>query len=314
MNKKRYLAYRLAWAGVASFGMTVVLFFIALHVGDFTDAPRVQESLPDTSEEFWTEGDPVYVQYGDWLYSLVTFDWGTSQRFGEPVTSLLVERGKVTAAYLVPAVFLGTLFATVFGYVAGRNRGQKSDGAIRLFSYVLLAIPNFVVAGAFAKYIQRRMFELDASTFQLEASLLSEWNLIWLSVGAGLMGTHIAAVQIRHVRSQSSKYLEMDFSRQLRAKGVGPRRTARHILRAAAVPLTALFVAEVLGLLLVSVFVIEAALGIPGLGYIAWQAAGVNDAQLLLTITFLLAVTVILFSVLEDIVSVVLDPRLETVE
>jgi len=294
--------------------VTIVLFLLALRIGDLTQVSRVQANLPAVSEQFWSPEDPIYVQYADWVYSLLTLDWGTSRRFGEPVTSLLVERGKVTAAYLVPAVLLGTLFSTVFGYVAGLNRGQKSDGAVRFLGYVLLAVPNFLVAGAFGRYIERRMFQLDARTFQLDAGLFAEWNRIWLLVAILIVGTHVAAVQLRHVRTQSSKYLEADFNQMLRAKGAGPVRTARHILRAAAVPLTALFVAEVLGLLLVSVFVVEAALGVPGLGYIAWQATGINDAGLLLPISFLVAVTVILGTVLEDIVAVLFDPRLEDVD
>lgn len=296
------------WAGVASFVVTVVLFLLALPIGDLTQAP--QAALPDVSNELWTPDDPVYVQYADWLSSLVTFDWGTSHRFGEPVSTLLVERGQITAAYLVPAVLLGTVASTVFGYVAAARQGQKSDGLIRLVTYVLLAVPNFVIAAAFGRYIEQRAYELDAHTYDLEAGLLAEWNLVWLTAAVLILGTHVAAVQIRHVRTQSGEYFGTDFARMLRAKGVGPLGTARHILRAAAVPLTSLFVAEVVGLLLVSVFVIEAVLGIPGVGYVAWQAAGINDAPVVLAVTFLVAVVIILASVLEDIVAVVFDPRI----
>jgi peptide/nickel transport system permease protein len=311
VNRGRYLAYRFAWAGLASLVVTVVLFVVATSIGDLTETLGGAESptYPDAEAEFWDESDPLYIQYLDWLGSLVTLQWGDSLRYGEPVTDLLVERGQITAAYLVPAVLLGTAIATVFGYVAAAREGGILDGSIRTSTYVVLAVPNFVLAATFGRYLEKRAF--GTSSYYLEEGILSKWNLIWLAVAVVILGTHVAAVQIRQIRAQSSEYLAAEFTRMLHAKGVGPLGIARHVLRAAIVPLTSLFVAETVGLLLVSVFVIEAVLGIPGIGFVTWQALNINDAPLVLSVTFLIAVTIILASLAEDIVAVVFDPRLD---
>jgi peptide/nickel transport system permease protein len=311
VNRKRYIGYRLLWAGVASFIVTVVLFLIALSIGELASGARA--SFGD-AEVFWQSDEPAYVQYFDWVQSLVTLDWGTSQRFGKPVTSLLAERAPVTAAYLVPAVLIGTLVSTTFGYIAALKRGQWSDRLIRTVSYLLLAVPNFLIGALLVGYFERRIYEIDGRFYELEASIFTKWNLFWLLLATVILGTHVAAVQIRQVRTQSTEYFDTDMTQQLRAKGVGSWRFARHILRAAAVPLTSLFVAEVLGLLLVSVFVMEAVLRIPGLGEVAWRAVSVNDGPVALTVTFLIAFTIILASVLEDIVAIVFDPRLAAEE
>lgn len=310
MNRRQYIGYRCLWAGVASFVVTVILFVIALSIGDLTQSPQAQ-AVFGQPDQFWDPDAPVYVQYFDWVQSLVTFDWGTSQRFDQPVTELLVERGTITAAYLLPAVVLGTLISTTLGYVAAARRGQWSDRLIRASSYAVLAVPNFVVGAILVRYIQGRMYEIDARLYELDAALFSTWNLFWLLAAVVILGTHVAALQVRQVRTQSSEHLNSDLTQMLRAKGVGPLRFARHILRAAAVPLTSLFVAEVLGLLLVSVFVVEAVLSIPGLGLTAWEAITINDGPVILTITFLISFTIILASVVEDIVAVVFDPRLD---
>ncbi len=310
MNRSQYLGYRVLWAGVASVLVTVVLFVLALSLGDLTQSPEAQSAY-GSPDQFWHPDDPVYVQYFDWVTSLVTFDWGTSQRFDEPVTALLAERAPVTAAYLFPAVLLGTLASTTFGYLAARTQGQRADGSIRGVSYVALAVPNFLIGALVLHYFAVRAYEFDVEFYELDAGFSSEWNLFWLSVATLILATHVWAVQIQQVRRQSLEYLDTDLTKQLRAKGVGPLRFARHVLRAGAVPLTSLFVAEVLGLLLVSVFVVEAVLGIPGLGMVAWQAITINDGPVVLTITFLISFTIILASVLEDLVAVVFDPRLD---
>ena len=311
MNRRRYIAYRLTWAGCAALLVTLVLFALAQGIGDLSQAPQTASNLPDVSNDFWSADDPLYVQYVDWVTGLLTLEWGTSIRFGEPVTGLLADRAKFTAVYLVPAVVLGTAASTAFGYVAAHRRGQLSDGVIRSGTYLVLAVPNFVIAGAFARYIERRAYELDARTFVLDAGLTGEWNLVWLTAATLILGTHVWATQLRQVRAQSSEHLTSDFARLLHAKGLGPLGIARHVLRAAAVPLTSLFVAETVGVLLVSVFVIEAVLGIPGIGYVTWQAAAINDGPVVLASSFLFALAVIAASVVEDIAAVVLDPRLD---
>lgn len=311
MNRRQYIAYRVGWAGVASLLVSFALFVVATSIGDITNGPEISPALPDVENTLYDPSDPIYVQYADWLWSFVTLDWGTSLRFGDPVAGLLAERAKFTAAYLVPAVILGTIASTVFGYISARREGSLSDGSIRAVSYVVLAVPNFLLAVAFSRYVKDRALELDYRSFTLEAGLLGEWNGIWLSVAAVILGTHVGATQLRQVRAQSSEYFGADFVQMLHAKGIGPRRLARHVLRAAAVPLTSLFVAEVIGVLLVSVFVIEAVLGIPGVGYVVWQAAAVNDAPLVLTATVLVALSILLANLVEDIAAVVLDPRLD---
>lgn len=314
VSRARYIAYRVTWAGAASLVVSVVLFAVAVEIGDprtFSETAAALPDLPPDANQFWDPGAPVYVQYLDWLGSMLTLQWGTSIRFGEPVAQLFLERAKITATYLLPAVALGTVGATGFGYLAAHRQGEWSDGLVRGVGYLALAVPNFVLAGAFARYIRQRSYELDARTFTLEADLLGEWNAVWLAAAALLLGTHVAATQVGPVRAQSSEYLAADFARMLRAKGLGWLRVARHVLRAAAVPLASLFVAEVVGLLLVSVFVIEAVLGIRGIGFVTWQAAAVNDLPVVLAATFLVSLSVIVAGVIEDLAAVLLDPRLE---
>jgi len=311
VSRGRYILYRTVWAVVASLAVTAVLFAIvrvAPPVNQFGEA-----GLPalEIDNGFWDPADPIHLQYVDWLVSLFTLDWGRSLRFGNPVTELIAERAVITVAYLLPAVLFATVLSTVLGYVAATTEGEWSDGLIRGGSYVVLAVPNFILGIVVFRYVERRSLEFGARFYELDAGLIAGWNLFWLAVAALILATHVAAAQLRYVRAQSSEQLSADYVKILRAKGRGPLGVARHVLRAAAVPLTSLFVAEVLGLLLVSVFVVETVLEIPGLGFVLYQAVGVNDLPVVLVTTWFLSVVVILANLAEDILAVVFDPRVD---
>lgn len=310
MSRARYVAYRLAWGVVSTLCVTLALFVVGRSIGDLRKSEAVSSALPNVSNDLWNASDPLLVQYADWLSALVTLEWGTSIRFGEPVVGLLAERAALTAAYLVPAVLFGTAASVALGYVAARRRGRLSDRAIRGAAYLVLAVPNFFVGATVVRYVNRRAYEIDASTFEYGAGLLTEWNAIWLAAATTLLGTHVCATQLQQVRAQSGDQLETDLARLVRAKGAGPLRTARHVLRATAASLAALFVAETVGLLLVSVFVIEAVLSIPGIGYVTWQAASVNDVPVVLAATVLVSLSIVAASVVEDLAALVLDPRI----
>lgn len=310
MSRIRYLLYRVVWATFATTVVTAVLFLVARAAPDVSDTPEANLPAREINNAFWDPADPVYLQYLDWLGSLLTFDWGRSLRFGDPVGSLIAERALVTGAYLVPAVVVGVVLATVLGYVAAVTEGRWSDGLIRGGSYLVLAVPNFMLGITVYWYVQRQAYQINAQFYSLDAGFTNRWNLLWLTVAGVILSTHVAAAQLRYVRAQSSEFLSQEFVKTLKAKGKRPVGIARHILKAGGASFASLFVAEVLGLLLVSVFVVEAVLSIPGLGSMAWKAAAVNDVPVILVTTWLVALTVVLASLAEDILAVALDPRI----
>ena len=314
MLRLRYVAYRLGWGAVAIVVVTFLLFVLARQAPVLTDptpGTTADGLLPDVELDLWDRDASLLTQYRQWLWSFLTLDWGISLRHGEPVGTLIRTRGRITLAYVLPGVIGGIGLSTALGYAAARRAGQWSDTTIRASSYLILAIPNFFIGAIAYAYLQRRLFELDAHFYDLGLGVTEGWNPVWLGIAVVIFTTHTAAVQLRYVRSQSSEQLAAPFVQTLAAKGASPRRTARHVLRAAAVPLLALFVAQVFAVLLVSVFVIEAVLAIPGLGFALWEAVLLNDVPLVLAVSTLLAGLVIGANLLEDILAAALDPRIE---
>lgn len=313
MLRFRYVVYRLGWGVAAVLVVTFLLFVLARQAPALADPQAGSEAdglLPAVDFELWELEAPLLTQYRQWLWSFLTLEWGVSLRHGEPVSDILLTRGRITLAYVVPGVVGGILLSTALGYTAARQAGRWPDALVRGGGYLILAIPNFLLGALAYAYLERRLFELDAHFYDLDKGLAEGWNPLWLGIAVVIFMTHTAAVQLRYVRSQSNEHLTAPFVQTLTAKGAPPRRTARHVLRAAAVPLVALFVAQVFAVLLVSVFVIEAVLAVPGLGFALWEAVIVNDTPLVLAVSTLLAVLVIGANLVEDFLAALLDPRI----
>src|SRR5699024_9754728 len=81
-----------------------------------------------------------------------------------------------------------------------------------------------------------------------------------------VLGTSLLTGQIRYTRAQSLEHVGTEFVKLVRAKGARRWRVARHLLRNAAVPLLSLFFADMMGIVVLNVFVLEYVFEIPGLG------------------------------------------------
>jgi len=117
---------------------------------------------------------------------------------------------------------------------------------------------------------------------------------------------------MRYSRAEALEYVEADFVKTARAKGVSERRVLyRHIFRPASVPLATILVGDILTIVLASSYLIEVVFGIPGLGKLSFDAIVNQDTELVLGTVLVPAFLVILSNLAQDIAYTVLDPRID---
>lgn len=139
---------------------------------------------------------------------------------------------------------------------------------------------------------------------------LTDW--VRFAIPALVLATSLFAVQLRYARMEALDYLGEDYTRLLRSKGAGPRDVATHTVRNTAVPLISLFFAELVTVLVVNVYVMEAAFQIPGIGEMTLRAIGERDINVVMAATMLLVIAAIFGNLLQDLAYVYLDPRADT--
>jgi peptide/nickel transport system permease protein len=112
------------------------------------------------------------------------------------------------------------------------------------------------------------------------------------------------------VRSAVLDVIRLDYVTTARAKGLAERVVVvKHVVRNALIPvvtLVALSMPAVFG----GAIVTEQIFRVPGIGSLLISAILANDTPVIMAVTFVLAILVILFNLLADILYGWLDPRI----
>lgn len=299
------LLLRLASALLVMFGVcTLVFLLIHLVPGDPVEVMLGEGARPaDRAALRATLGldRPLGVQYLDYLSGLVRLDLGTSLHAQRPVTHLLAERVGPTLELAIAALLLAVIIAIPLGVLAARHQGGAIDRGAMGFSLLGAAIPNFWLGPILI----------------LVFSLWLGWTPVSGREGAGslilpavTLGTGLAAVLARMVRSSLLEVLGEDYIRTARAKGLSPTAVLwRHALRNAWLPILTLIGLQ-FGALLGGAVVTETVFAWPGLGSLLIEAIQTRDYPLVQASVLVISLTYLAVNRATDLLYTAIDPRI----
>lgn len=337
MSRARYLARRGASALVAAFLVLSVSF---LFIGATPDPGQWEGGGPgsgavgvnsdvnvsEAAERYRQErqayleakglDDPVHVRYARWMLHAVTLQWGPSELYEVPVTAVLRSAIPATLTYVVPALLLSVLVGLGLGVYGALHRRGPLDRLSAGLAYAGFGVPDFYLGelllfvgyaylGLFADVGGRGSSSLEA------VPLLTEGRLLHVLLPTLVLTTSLVATQLRYARNASLEHVGAEFLTFVRAKGAGPLRVARHLVRNASVLLVSLFFAETVAVLVMNVYVIEVVFGIQGLGQVSFLAIQERDIALVLGTVMVFAFIGIAGNLVQDVLYAMLDPRLE---
>ncbi|QXJ26903.1 ABC transporter permease [Actinomadura graeca] len=289
-------------------------------------APRPSEAVIDAQLTRFNLNDrtPLAVRYGTWVAGLAHGDLGHTWQ-GERVADELWRRVGVSLRLVSLGAVLGGVLGVLAGAYAAVRRGRTADRLITLLSYLLLAVPVFVLAVLLQIVACRtndvtglRVFEWVGET----TPGASEGPFGALG-GLGDRARHlllptatIALVQLalysRYQRSMMLDVLHADFVRTAQAKGLRRRDALlRHGLRTALIPMTTYF-AYTSGLLLLGGVFTEKIFGWHGMGEWLVDSVTRGDVNVVAAVNCLAAVAVLLAGLASDVLYGILDPRVRT--
>jgi peptide/nickel transport system permease protein len=114
----------------------------------------------------------------------------------------------------------------------------------------------------------------------------------------------------RYIRATMLEVINSDYIRTARAKGISERRVIfLHALKNASLPLVTL-VGLNLPFILSGAVITETIFSWPGMGYMYINALDQFDASLVVAFVLMIAVAVVFFQLLTDVVYAWLDPRI----
>jgi|AntRauMinimDraft_4_1070384.scaffolds.fasta_scaffold00082_2 peptide/nickel transport system permease protein len=248
---------------------------------------------------------PLHERYLDWIVDITTLDWGYSRAYEQPIIDVLNGRVQTTLEYVIPGVGIAILLGITFGLLAALWKDRPLDWSNRVGAYVLLGVPAFMTI-YYLRFVSGTQL-ISIHGMQITFPGLGAKTMATLAVAFGLL-----AGQVRFVRSAVLDEVENEFVKLLRAKGSTPLNLTRHLLRNAAIPIASLSVAEILGVLMLNIYVIESVLGISGLAEASLRAVRLPDIRLAIWTTMVLVFIGLVGNLIQDILYGYLDPRIQS--
>lgn len=244
---------------------------------------------------------PLGQQYWHYWEGVLHGDLGPSVRYNQSVSSLIAERYPFTLQLTIAALFVAIVISIPAGVRSAQRRGRWDDKLLSVVSLFGLSFPNFALGPILILFFAIRLGLLPVS---------GSGTLAHLVLPAITMGSALAAILTRMVRTSMLEELSQDYIRTARAKGLSERTVVyRHALRNAMLPVLTV-VGLQFGALLAGAIVTETIFSWPGIGRLTIQAIGNRDYYLVEGCILAIGLTYVIVNFLTDLLYSVANPRI----
>lgn len=311
----------------------VIFLLLELAPGDpmaqvpLTVPPEVKAKM----REALGLGEPMHVRYWKWLVQLlwiepqVLFDstFGTTFSEGKqrilswqtrsPVMEMVAQRLPQTLWVVGMAYVVGILIALPIGIYSAYRQYSVFDQAGTFVTMIGFSVPPF-----FTGPLLIMVFAVHLGWFPSVYDTTHEvtnWASLKVQLGQMIMPVMVLALQTtaqisRFMRASMLDNLNQDYVRTARAKGLPEKMVVLvHVLRNSMIPVVtaiALGIPSIFG----GAIITEVVFKVNGIGAQLLSALQANDLPSVQTITFIIAVLIVLFNLIADVLYGILDPRI----
>ncbi|ABN75251.1 ABC transporter permease subunit [Cereibacter sphaeroides] len=301
----RYTLRRLASAVPTVFIIVTLTFFmIRLAPGGPFDLERPLDPLiMENLKRAYNLDGSLWSQYLTYMGNLMQGDLGPSFTKRDFTVNDLFASGLPISMLLGGlAISLAVAIGTILGAIAALRQNSWLDYTIVGLATFGITTPNFVVAPLLSLFFGVILRWLPAGGWS------SSDPAYWVLPVVTLALPQVAVIA-RLVRGATIEALRSNHVRTARAYGL-PARTVvvKHALRAAMLPAVSYLGPTAAGLLTGSV-VVETIFGLPGIGRYFVQGALGRDYTLVMGTVVVIALFILLFNLIVDLLYTLLDPR-----
>jgi peptide/nickel transport system permease protein len=322
-----YILRRILYMVPTLFGISLIAFLIIqLPPGDYlTSMVANMESSGQTVDpgqiaqlrEQYGFDQPIYVQYGKWIYGIVTRgDFGQSFQWRQPVSSLIWDQLGTTLLITLASLLFVWAVALPIGIYSAVRRYSVGDHVFTLLGFIGLAVPNFILA-LVLMYASYRLFGQSVGGLyspQFESAGWS-WAKLYDLIGhlwvpIIVIGTSGTAALIRILRANLTDELHKPYVLTARAKGLPEYKVVlKYPVRIALNPFVSAL-GWVLPHLVSGATIISIVLNLPTAGPLLLSSLVSQDMYLAGTFILLLGVLTLVGMLVSDLLLALLDPRI----
>ena len=301
----RFIALRTLQAIPVILTVITVTFFLvrAAPGGPFASEKAVMPQVQAALEARYRLDQPMLQQYASYLGDLVRGDLGPTFRYpGRSVDELILDGLPITAELGLYAMIVAVLLGVSSGVVASLRPNTAQDYVPMSAAMIGICMPSFLLGPLLVLIFGIWLQWLPVSGWGASPG---DKILTCITLGAMYAG-YIARLS----RSGMLEVLSQDYLRTARAKGLPEYKVIlKHALRGGLLPVVS-YLGPAFAHMLSGSFVVETIFQIPGLGRFYVQAAFNRDYTMILGTTIFLAVLIVVFNLLSDIIATWLNPRL----
>jgi peptide/nickel transport system permease protein len=245
---------------------------------------------------------PFLVQYGAWLFGLLTGNMGVSYVSGRDVFGTFVSKLPATMLLTLFSVMVTVLISVPLGIISAVRHDRIADYLIRFLSFIGNSMPNFLVALLLMRLLAIRL----------------KWLPV-ISNGTGLksavmptltLAIAMSAKYVRQVRAAVLDELNRDYVIGMRSRGIREGVILKNsVLRSSLLTIITLLAISI-GSLLGGTAIVESIFMWDGVGKLAVDAITMRDYPLVQAYVVWMAVIYVAVNLVTDLLYHALDPRI----
>jgi peptide/nickel transport system permease protein len=302
--------------------MLVISFLIYLGIelmpGDAVDFLIPPDALSTMSAEQLDQmrnslglNDPFVIRYVKWLMGILHGDFGYSLQSGVPVAEIMRNHISATIELSVASLIMSSVFGILLGVISALKKGSVLDHILDVVGMVGVAIPQFLFGLICINTLALHHNILPVGGRMAYAGQSFIQRLPYLILPAAVLGFSMTAGVMRYARGSMLESMGRDYMKTARSKGIPEWRVnLLHGLRAAVTPVVVL-IGFRLPMLIGGAVVVEEVFQWPGIGGLFIKAVRAQNTPLVMMIGFFSVLIVLVSSILVDLVTAMLDPRIK---
>lgn len=305
----KYILKRIFYMICVLLGVTILTFSL-LHLvpGDPAEMIAIErygeEVTADVIEHVRIElglDKPLHIQYLRWLGNVLQGDLGYSSRTDRPVFDEIKMRFPATLELAIAGMFVSLIISIPIGIISAIKQYSAIDNASMFIALIGVSMPNFWLGLLLILFFSVHLGALP---------VFGRGGIEHLILPAITLGTGMAAITTRLIRSSMLEVLTQDYIRTARAKGLSEKIViGKHALKNALIP-----VITIIGLqfaaLLDGVVIIEVIFAWPGIGRLLVDSVFARDIPVIQAGVLFSAILITTANLLVDISYAYLDPKI----
>ena len=301
--------------------MVIVISFLIYLGLELTPGDAVSHMVPPDARSMMDEerlqalreslglGKPFIVRYWIWITGVMQGEFGYSLAGGVPISKIFLDRLPATLELSFAALLISTVLGSILGTISALTRGSLTDQSLTVVGMLGVSIPEF-----FFGLVAILVFALNLNWFPVGGRILPGYDSFWdrlphLVMPAMVLSIMMTAGVMRYARSSMLDALSRDFIRTARSKGM-PEWLVNilHGFRVALTPVIVL-IGFRLPVLIGGSVIIEQVFQWPGIGKEFVSAVRSQDYPLVMMVALFSVLAVLIASLIVDLLTAIIDPR-----